>query len=111
MLVRHVTGALAEAIGLDPPTVEDVRLAVTEACTNVVRHAYSSGPGRLEVAAVTGDGGLVVMVADDGDGIRPRPFGGTPGLGLPLMAAVAHEFEIQQRRRGTRVRMSFHGSE
>src|SRR5918992_627110 len=39
-VVRHVLGALAEALALPPALVDDVRLAVTEACTNVVRHAY-----------------------------------------------------------------------
>ena len=41
-VVRHVLGAFAEALQLPEPTIEDMRLAVTEACTNVVRHAYST---------------------------------------------------------------------
>ena len=48
-LVRHVVGALAEALHMPPGMVEDVRLAVTEACTNVVRHAYAGRDGALEV--------------------------------------------------------------
>ena len=112
MLVRHVVGALAEATRFSPRAVEDIRLAVTEACTNVVRHAYSGDSGRIEVAAVTDDDGLVVMVIDDGAGIRPHVNGDGPGLGLPLMAAVAHQFEIDQSQaRGTRVRMSFRSGE
>jgi anti-sigma regulatory factor (Ser/Thr protein kinase) len=109
VLVRHVVGALAETIALPPMRVEDIRLAVTEACTNVVRHAYRRNPGNLDVAAVADARGLEVTVIDEGDGIRPHPQAeGGPGLGLPLMAAVAHEFEIDQTRaRGTRVRMSF----
>lgn len=109
VLVRHVVGALAEAARMPTARVEDVRLAVTEACTNVVRHAYPDPPGRLELSAtVTPQGELTVVVSDDGQGIRPRPSEG--GLGLPLMAAVAHGFEIDSTRaRGTRVRMSFCG--
>ena len=44
-VVRHVLGALAEALDLDRALVDDMRLAVTEACTNVVRHAYGGGGG------------------------------------------------------------------
>src|SRR5829696_8393964 len=39
-VVRHVLGALADAVRLAPDLANDMRLAVTEACTNVVRHAY-----------------------------------------------------------------------
>src|ERR1700745_3993604 len=39
-VVRHVLGAFAQALGLSVELIEDLRLAVTEACTNVVRHAY-----------------------------------------------------------------------
>ena len=42
-MVRHVLGAFAEALQLPDPVIEDMRLAVTEACTNVVRHAYADG--------------------------------------------------------------------
>lgn len=108
VLVRHVVGALAEAMRFPAMHVEDIRLAVTEACTNVVRHAYGNGGGPLQVAASTGPGGLEVVVTDEGDGIQPRPMQSAGGLGIPLMAAVAAEFEIDRSRsRGTRVRMTF----
>ena len=48
-VIRHVLGAFAEALRLPDDLVEDLRLAVTEACTNVVRHAYPpdrARPGR-----------------------------------------------------------------
>jgi hypothetical protein len=49
-VVRHVLSALAEALALPRPVVEDMRLAVTEACTNVVRHAYGARIGTVDVA-------------------------------------------------------------
>jgi anti-sigma regulatory factor (Ser/Thr protein kinase) len=109
VLVRHVVGSLAEAARLGPRRVEDVRLAITEACTNVVRHAYPDEPGRLDVVAVAeASGQLTVFVSDEGAGIRPHPHPDGGGLGLPLMAAVAREFEIDgTREHGTQVRMSF----
>ena len=48
-VIRHVLGAFAEALRLPDDLVEDLRLAVTEACTNVVRHAYPRNtPARRE---------------------------------------------------------------
>jgi anti-sigma regulatory factor (Ser/Thr protein kinase) len=113
VLIRRIIGTLAETAALPRMRVDDVKLAVTEACTNVVRHAYGSRQGTLDVTAAVGDGGLEVIVTDDGDGIRPHAqASGGAGLGLPLMASVAHEFEIEQSRsRGTRVRMSFAADE
>ena len=45
-VIRHVLGAFAEALRLPDDLVEDLRLAVTEACTNVVRHAYPADRAR-----------------------------------------------------------------
>jgi anti-sigma regulatory factor (Ser/Thr protein kinase) len=51
-IVRHAFGALGEALDVDPQTLSDILLAVTEACTNVVVHAYPDGrEGPLEVLA------------------------------------------------------------
>src|SRR3954447_14316840 len=72
-LVRHVVGALAEAVHLSPAVVEDVKLAVTEACTNVVRHAYAGREGALEVEVEpTQDESLTVVVTDHGRGLQPN---------------------------------------
>ena len=108
-LVRHVVGALAEALHMPPALVEDVRLAVTEACTNVVRHAYAGREGALVVEVEPdGPGSLPVVVTDHGRGIQPNPAGGGPGLGLPLIAALASQLEIEHEpERGSRVSMCF----
>jgi serine/threonine-protein kinase RsbW len=87
-----------------------MRLAVTEACTNVVRHAYDDRePGQLEIV-IRPDGGdvLQVIVSDHGRGIGPSPDTAGPGLGLPLIAALADALEIQHApRAGSRLAMSF----
>jgi len=108
-VIRHVLGAFAEALKLPAELVEDMRLAVTEACTNVVRHAYHDGaPGPIDVLIrPTGDQ-LELVVADEGAGIGPSPDLAGPGLGLPLIAALADHVEIEHGpRRGSRLAMSF----
>ena len=108
-VVRHVLGAFAEALHLPLDVIEDIRLAVTEACTNVVRHAYDgTDPGQLDVVMRPEGEVLEVLVTDDGRGIGPSPDTAGPGLGLPLIAALADSLEIQHApRAGSRLAMSF----
>ena len=108
-VVRHVLGAFAEALRLPDPVIEDMRLAVTEACTNVVRHAYADGdPGPVEILIRPAGEVLQVVVSDEGRGLGPSDDTSGPGLGLPLIAALAHSLEIEQPpRSGSRLRMSF----
>ena len=74
-----------------------MRLAVTEACTNVVRHAYADGePGPVEILIRPEGDTLEVVVSDHGRGIGPSPDTAGPGLGLPLIAALADSLEIEQ---------------
>src|SRR3954453_22156281 len=108
-VVRHVLGAFAEALMLPDPVIEDMRLAVTEACTNVVRHAYADGePGPIEILIRPEGDRLQVVVSDQGRGLGPSPDSSGPGLGLPLIAALTHSLEIEQAKSsGSRLRMSF----
>ena len=113
-VVRHVLGAFAEALQLPDPVIEDMRVAVTEACTNVVRHAYADGePGPVEILIRPEGDALHVVVSDQGRGLGPHPDSTGPGLGLPLIAALSHSFEIENvPDDGSRLRMSFlRGSE
>jgi anti-sigma regulatory factor (Ser/Thr protein kinase) len=93
-VVRHALGGLGEALALDPQTLSDVKLAVTEACTNVVVHAYGHGDGPMEVAASVDDDVLRVVVRDEGLGILPRPDSPGLGLGLPLIATLTESLEL-----------------
>ena len=108
-VVRHVLGAFAEALHLPIEVVQDMRLAVTEACTNVVRHAYDgSDPGALEIILRPRDDALDVIVSDHGRGIGPSRDTGGPGLGLPLIAALVDSLEVQHApHAGSRLAMSF----
>jgi serine/threonine-protein kinase RsbW len=109
-VIRHVLGAFAEALRLPDELVEDLRLAVTEACTNVVRHAYPSSdvPGPVEISIVPSEDVVSVTVSDRGRGIGTSSDTNGPGLGLPLIAAIADEVDLQPvPGGGSRVAMTF----
>jgi serine/threonine-protein kinase RsbW len=95
-LVRHALAGLAEELGMDPTDIADLKTVVTEACMNVVIHAYD-GVGPVEVAAWADDGLLTVRVRDFGRGIRPLADVDRRSLrlGLPLIAALTASFEVE----------------
>ncbi|HYM58580.1 MAG TPA: ATP-binding protein [Solirubrobacteraceae bacterium] len=106
-LVRGAVEAAAEESGLPRALVSDLRLAVTEACTNVVRHAYA-GEGDLEVVLELTDRATRMVVEDQGCGIGFSPDRAGPGLGFPLIAALVTELDIQPGQTcGSRLSMSF----
>jgi serine/threonine-protein kinase RsbW len=97
MVVRQAVAGLGEALGLSGSRIADLKTVVTEACNNVVLHAYGDEPGPLEVTAEPGQRELEIVIADEGKGFRPRANeSDTPslGLGLPLIAALSDSFEI-----------------
>jgi len=108
-VIRHVLGAFAEALRLPDDLVEDLRLAVTEACTNVVRHAYPSDQtGPVEISIQPLEEHVSVIVSDHGRGIGTSSDTTGPGLGLPLIAAIADVVELQPvPGGGSRVAMTF----
>src|SRR3954451_8409675 len=110
IVVRQAIAGVAEVLGLDSSRVADLKTVVTEACNNVVLHAYEDGPGPLHVTAEPGDDELTVHVADEGHGFRPRASesGVSLGLGLPLIAALSDSFEISGGSgRGSRTTIHF----
>jgi len=72
-VMRRVLGDTLSNLGLNQSTVDDLLLAVTEACTNVLRHA---GPGRrYEVVAHIGSKRCLLEVVDSGRGFEPAAIG------------------------------------
>jgi anti-sigma regulatory factor (Ser/Thr protein kinase) len=107
-VVRHVLGTLAGVLGLPEAVRQDVRLAVTEACTNVVRHAYGERQGGMEVIVRPTRDRIEIEVADHGDGLTGPGDGGGPGLGLALIGAVAESVRMDHAPgRGARLTMAF----
>ena len=110
IVVRQAVAGIGEALGLSPPRVADLKTVVSEACNNVVLHAYETEPGPLEVTAEPRDGELEIQIADHGKGFQPRANEGDPslGLGLPLIAALSDSFEISGGAgRGSRTTIRF----
>ncbi len=97
---RRWAADLACALGADVRTVDEVRLAISEAVTNVVMHAYPEAPGEVQVTLAVADDELWLLVADDGRGHQTVPD--TPGLGwgLALIADAADNFMITERSGG-----------
>lgn len=108
-LVRHAFGALGEAIAVDEQLLSDLRMAVTEACANVVVHAYPDGDaGPLDVCATLREDELTVVVRDEGPGIGPHPGSPGLGLGLPLIASLTESVQLgRDEHERTEVRMTF----
>lgn len=96
-VVRQALTGLGDAYDLDPELLGDIKTAVTEACNNVVLHAYPDGEGIVEIEADSDGEHTDVIVRDFGAGIQPRSFSEerTLGLGLPLIATLSSRFEIR----------------
>jgi anti-sigma regulatory factor (Ser/Thr protein kinase) len=111
LLVREMLTGVAETIALESSDLYDIRTAVTEACNNVVLHAYEGEEGPLEVALRASPEAVEVIVRDQGVGIRPRIRSAEDaalGIGLPLIQALVHSVEFSDADgRGTEVRMEF----
>jgi anti-sigma regulatory factor (Ser/Thr protein kinase) len=112
-LVRGALGAVAELLSLDPELLDDLKTAVSEACNNVVLHAYDGTPGPLSVALYVRPEAIEVVVLDAGSGIPPGASTDDrmQGVGLPIIRALARQAEFRDRPGGgTEVRMVFAGS-
>lgn len=107
---RSAVGAFAESAGATPHALAAVSLAVSEAVTNAVLHAYldRDEPGPVEVRARREAETVVVEVADEGRGMLPRTDSPGLGLGLPLIAQMTESLEVHSRDGGgTEIRMAF----
>jgi serine/threonine-protein kinase RsbW len=108
--MRRVLGDTLRGIGVNEESVDDILLAATEACTNVVLHAGQAAPA-YSVAATVDSAGCRVEVTDDGQGCRARPARARRGAagqgagdvsslaesgrGLAIMRACVDEVELR----------------
>ena len=113
-LVRLALSGLSRLRPLDEETLGDLKLAVTEACSNSVRHGYGNGrEGTVQISYELQPDRLVVEVVDDGPGFDPERARGRNeelsegGLGIAIIRAVADEFEAGERPGGGGSRLRF----
>jgi serine/threonine-protein kinase RsbW len=117
LLARLALSGIARQLPVGDDQLADLKLALTEACGNAVRHAYADSPGDVSVVFEIEDERLLMTVEDRGDGIRApdsladkeqlpvRPL--ESGMGMPIIRAIVDELVVESGPdgRGTRVRM------
>jgi serine/threonine-protein kinase RsbW len=112
-LARLALSGLADIVALPEELLADLKLALTEAVSNSVRHAYADGAGFVSIAYELSGDALTVEVVDDGQGFdpdRPPTLEGEEltegGLGIAIIRTIADEFELSSRPgvRGSRLR-------
>jgi serine/threonine-protein kinase RsbW len=107
-LARESLAAFAAAAGATGDELDDIRLAVSEAVTNVVVHAYRGRRGYINLTAALAGDEMWVLVTDHGSGLHARSDSRGLGFGLALIAQLSDEFAIvQPAAGGTEVRMRF----
>jgi serine/threonine-protein kinase RsbW len=107
-LGRLALTALAGVRPVSDETLHDLKLALTEACTNSVKHAYDEGgEGTVDILYELQPDRLAVEVGDAGAGFEPRDSNGLNGedlseggLGIEIIRAVTDEVEIEPREGG-----------
>jgi serine/threonine-protein kinase RsbW len=114
-LARLALSGLADIASLSEEVLADLKLALTEAVSNSVRHAYADGAGFVSIAYELRAGTIAIEVVDDGEGFdpdRPPLLEGEEltegGLGIAIIRTIADEFELQSRpgARGSRLRFA-----
>lgn len=110
-LARRAVVAHAERLGIASAGIADLKTVVSEACANVVRHAYQEDEaGTLEVQIDSGARELSMVVRDFGGGVRPLSSEGMPSLrlGLPIIGALSSSFNlISVLSQGTEITIRF----
>lgn len=102
LVVREMLTGVALALTLGENEINDILTAVTEACNNVVLHAYEGEEGPLDVEVALAHRALQVVVRDHGTGINARSVTDESalGIGVPVMQTLADRVELRDRPRG-----------
>lgn len=104
---RGEVEAIARECGLEGLALGAVKLAVNEAVTNAVVHAYAQREGEIALTVAVNGERLTVTVVDTGGGLTPRADSPGLGVGLPLIAQLADHLDVRSDDSGTQIRMSF----
>ena len=115
-LSRLALSGLSRVRRFGDDTLADLKLALTEACSNSVRHAYGGGDGHVDISFELLEDRLIVEVADDGSGFEPSELDDDGdgdgeltegGLGIAIIRSIADEVEIGDGPDGKGSRLRF----
>jgi serine/threonine-protein kinase RsbW len=109
-IVRGMLGGVAELLAIDPELLDDLKTSVSEACNNVVLHAYGGEPGPMEVGLFIGQDRIRVTVTDRGVGMiaPPATADAGQGIGLSVIRALTESVRFASAPNdGTEVQMDF----
>ncbi len=112
-LCRLALTGLSRLRPLPDEVLADLKLALTEACSNSVRHAYRGAEGSVEILYELHEDRLVIEVLDEGEGFNAEEAGkdgdelSEGGLGIAIIRAIADEFEVGERPDGSGSRLRF----
>lgn len=114
LLGRLALAGIARTVEFDPELLADLKLAVTEACANAVRHAYED-EGTMTLRFAVGEGAVRIVVEDEGSGFEARHVEewepdalSEDGMGLAIIRAVVDRLDIGSGPggRGTRLTLT-----
>jgi serine/threonine-protein kinase RsbW len=109
-LVRDLVVHTCRTLGVAAGTIDDVALAVTEACANSALHAYPGHHGIVRVSVTVRQDEVTIVVEDDGRGVELESSAGSgAGLGLGIIGSVTDAADLGPASDGlgTSVRMAF----
>lgn len=118
-LIRAVTATMGEIYGMAGPVIEDVKLAVDEACSNVIKYAYRGDTSKRIVIRFVLKKGFEVIIEDNGVKAQPELIEGRSlsdvrpgGLGIHL---IRRAFDVlafdEKKKKGNRLRLIRHRGE
>jgi serine/threonine-protein kinase RsbW len=116
ILARLALAGIAREVAMSEAVLADLKLAVTEACGNAVRHAYPAENGVVRVVYEVRPDMIEITVEDEGAGVALSELPADPlaeedlaesGMGLAIIRAVTDELVVRERpgAQGTLVRM------
>ena len=107
--IRDAVERVVRACGMDETAVQDIRIAVSEAATNAIIHGGAPEDAEVHLRVERLRGELLIVIADQGHGMRPRTDSPGLGLGLPIISGFARRMEVISRGAlgGAEVHMAF----
>jgi anti-sigma regulatory factor (Ser/Thr protein kinase) len=109
-IVRGMLSGVAESMSIDAELLDDLKTAVSEACNNVVLHAYDGGVGPMGVRLYVDRERMLVSVRDYGSGMPAAVLSGerSDGIGVSVIRALADELTLtSDPGAGTEVQIAF----